>query len=79
MNYLKLTEPYYALEKGYAWNPFRKFPRNLPCFCASGKKAKKCCLPIIAQAVLKDNADFIKANWQDFLDGKLTTQSVKPK
>jgi len=26
------------------FNPNRKYPRNLPCPCQSGKKFKKCCL-----------------------------------
>jgi len=29
--------------KGYEWNPLRKWPRNDACFCKSGKKFKKCC------------------------------------
>jgi uncharacterized protein YecA (UPF0149 family) len=28
-----------------AWNPIQDLPRNKPCFCDSGKKFKKCCLP----------------------------------
>jgi hypothetical protein len=32
-------------EAGHAWNPLRNWPPNEKCFCNSGKKAKKCCLP----------------------------------
>jgi uncharacterized protein YecA (UPF0149 family) len=35
----------FVLHEGNAWNPLQKYPRNAPCFCNSGKKAKKCCLP----------------------------------
>ena len=33
----------YNPTKGNAWNPLREYPRNMPCFCGSGIKAKKCC------------------------------------
>jgi hypothetical protein len=29
-----------------SWNPIQDLPRNKPCFCDSGKKFKKCCLPL---------------------------------
>ncbi len=31
-----------VLKPGFAWNPFTKFPRNLPCYCGSGTKFKRC-------------------------------------
>ena len=34
-----------APKDGFAWNPLRDYPRNLACFCGSGGKAKRCCLP----------------------------------
>ena len=50
----------YIEQPGYEWNPLRGWPRNEPCWCSSGKKAKKCCLtaappcvPIRDAAVLK--------------------------
>ncbi len=27
-----------------AFNPLTRYPRNLPCFCGSTRKAKACCL-----------------------------------
>lgn len=35
----------YAPKDGHTWNPLAKWPVNEPCWCSSGKKAKKCCLP----------------------------------
>ncbi len=32
----------YGLNEGFTWNPLRKYPRNLTCFCGSGAKFKKC-------------------------------------
>ena len=29
------------------WNPLLAYGRNNPCWCDSGKKAKRCCLPNI--------------------------------
>ncbi len=26
------------------WNPLRDFPRNMPCFCGSTTKFKRCCM-----------------------------------
>lgn len=53
------------------WNPVRKFPRNFGCFCGSGEKAKKCCLPHIAPTVSKKFAGYVNENWEHLLDGKL--------
>ena len=47
-----------ALKNGYIHNPFVKYPRNLWCFCGSGKKFKKCCNGRVLEAVkLKGNED----------------------
>lgn len=47
----------YVPVEGSAWNPLQKYPRNEPCYCGSGKKFKKCCLPFeplaIDQAVVE--------------------------
>lgn len=29
----------------FVFNPFLKYPRNESCYCGSGIKFKKCCLP----------------------------------
>jgi hypothetical protein len=36
---------FYHLHAGNIWNPLRTYPRNNPCFCGSGQKSKRCCLP----------------------------------
>lgn len=37
----------YRPNEGFIFNPFRKLPRNEPCPCGSGKKFKKCHLPLL--------------------------------
>jgi hypothetical protein len=61
----------YAPKPGGAWNPLRQYPRNQPCFCGSLVKAKKCCLPYLAQAVSREVHDYVKNNWYLILDGRL--------
>jgi hypothetical protein len=36
---------------GFAFNPLRDYPRNAPCWCGSGVKAKKCHLPTVPPTV----------------------------
>lgn len=57
---------------GKTWNPVRKYPRNHGCFCGSGVKAKKCCLPHLALVVSEKFASHIKENWSDILTGHMT-------
>ncbi len=40
---------------GFSPNPLKRFPRNFPCWCNGGKKAKYCCLPRVR--------DFIETNF----------------
>jgi hypothetical protein len=61
-----------------AWNPMLGFPRNNPCFCASGVKFKKCCLPRMTRVISKENAKFIQQRWDEFVEGKLNTKEIKP-
>jgi hypothetical protein len=58
--------------KGHVWNPMRKYPRNKGCFCGSGAKAKKCCLPDIRAACSEKFADYIDSNWEKLLSGQMT-------
>jgi len=50
---------------GYDYNPLAGWPRNEPCFCASGKKAKKCHLPTLNPIIKASEAsklyEFMKA------------------
>lgn len=50
----------YHPRDGQAWNPLREWPRNESCFCRSGKKAKKCCLPAIQVTVSIKDAEKLK-------------------
>ncbi len=36
---------------GRLWNPLREFPRNMPCFCGSGNKFKRCCMKNLEDTV----------------------------
>lgn len=38
-------KPGYIPTTGNEFNPYMKFPRNETCYCGSGLKFKKCCLP----------------------------------
>jgi SEC-C motif len=65
-------------KEGYTWNPFLGYPRNHTCICTSGKKFKACCLGLMERVVTVDNARFVQANWEGFLNGRFTTKDVKP-
>jgi hypothetical protein len=41
---------------GFQWNPLAKYPRNMACWCKSGVKSKRCCLPQIADLVKDKDA-----------------------
>lgn len=47
----------YVPEAGFKWNPILKYPKNESCYCGSGKKFKKCCLPTETMAVNPTYAD----------------------
>jgi hypothetical protein len=46
---------------GYVFNPLKGYPRNEPCFCGSGLKAKKCCLNKLKDAVPAHTAERLEA------------------
>ncbi len=48
-------------KSGYEWNPFKKYPLNLHCYCGSGKKFKKCHANAIQQCVKSSDVKQIKA------------------
>jgi hypothetical protein len=50
----------YRPHEGNVWNPLLGYPRNDECFCRSGKKAKKCCLPNVHEVVTEQQALDIK-------------------
>jgi hypothetical protein len=45
-----IAAPVTCCSPAIAWNPLTGYPRNKGCFCGSGVKAKKCCLPYINRA-----------------------------
>lgn len=47
----------YVPQIGNKWNPILKYPKNESCYCGSGKKFKKCCLPGETMAVNSVYAD----------------------
>ena len=57
----KPHKTFFQPKQGHVRNPLADWPRNAPCWCKSGKKAKKCCLPEVAlTAVPKDQAKDLK-------------------
>jgi hypothetical protein len=59
---LKAYEPGDAVKAlpGFEMNPFRKYPRNMTCYCESGKKYKNCCLLIEPLAIPKGEAEIAR-------------------
>lgn len=53
----KLTDPNKAI-----WNPVKRYPRNAPCVCGSGKKFKKCCEPHQPVAINNEGEQTQKEN-----------------
>lgn len=51
----------YAPEKTHTWNPFKKYPHNLACYCGSGKKFKKCHANNIPETIPKVQEKEVKA------------------
>ena len=51
----------YKPKPGYTWNPFRKYPQNLPCYCGSGKKFKKCHRDVLPVCVKSSEVGQVEA------------------
>jgi hypothetical protein len=47
------------LRSQFAPNPLLKYPRNEACWCGSGEKAKKCCIPKQAPVCMLKHADVL--------------------
>lgn len=58
--------------EGRAWNRLRSYPPNKGCFCGSGAKAKKCCMPKLLPTMPIAEAKKIDANWEKILTGRTT-------
>ena len=64
--------------EGRTWNPLRGYPRNNGCFCGSGDKAKKCCMPKLLSTVPAGEAKKIEENWDRILTGHLKVHLDEP-
>src|ERR1700722_159470 len=49
--YTRLSKAALTLSNDMSWNPLLRYPRNALCFCGSGLKSKKCCLPKIPMTI----------------------------
>lgn len=71
-NYERPLKTYYRTPEGGAWNPLVGYPRNKGCFCGSGTKAKRCCLPHVMRCVSVKLATEISKNWARLMTGHYT-------
>lgn len=49
------------LTEGFAWNPMKAWPRNEACFCLSGIKFKKCCMPNLRECIAEAEVPKMKS------------------
>lgn len=52
---------HYAQRPGFVWNPLRSWPRNAPCWCGNGQKAKRCHLQTTPDLVKAEEAADLQA------------------
>jgi hypothetical protein len=57
----------YKPKDGLVFNPLLKYPRNIPCFCGSALKAKRCCIPKLKRAIPLERLEELKA-YMDHVD-----------
>jgi hypothetical protein len=57
-----------------AMNPLLGYPRNEPCWCGSGRKAKVCCLPRQPR-VIPANAAVLAAQYMTYIKLATATRS----
>ncbi len=57
-------------------NPFKQWPRNLPCFCGSGKKFKKCCNENISPTVTAEELEVLRPDFVRMLS-EIQSNSAK--
>lgn len=56
---------FYKPKPGMVPNPMMRYERNTGCWCGSGAKAKRCCLPGVKQVVTVQEAEFLNAYLKD--------------
>jgi len=57
---------------GYTWNPLKTYPRNAKCFCGSGKKHKICCIGLVLDCCLIEEASKLRIDWERIIKGTVT-------
>lgn len=72
----KFKQKVWRLSPGIVWNPLARYPRNKGCFCGSGVKSKRCCLPKISRAVPEGLAKEIKTDWEALMTGHKTLEKA---
>ncbi len=65
---------FWKCDPGNAWNPLVGFPRNAACFCGSGSKAKRCCLPRVAEFCSSKKAAELKRLMPQIVAGTVRIQ-----
>ena len=65
LRWRRLAKASYQLKPGWVWNPLLRFPRNSLCFCGSGIKSKKCCLPKVPLSCKVKEADSMRTICQN--------------
>lgn len=69
----KYRAQYWTLLPGYQWNPLaNRYPGNKGCFCGSGVKAKRCCIPHQPRILTVDLVLELKKHWPKLLTGHVT-------
>jgi hypothetical protein len=61
----------YRPDRGNAWNPLKRYPRNAACFCGSGEKHKKCCGPMVIEYCSAKKAAELERIWPDIIAGRI--------
>ena len=69
----------YRAPAGQAINPLRQFPRNLPCYCGSGVKFKRCHWGKQPEAIPQEWATRINAEWARLVSGALVIDEHEKK
>lgn len=70
IKYMSGMKGSFVLKPSKAWNPLKSYPRNLLCFCDSGRKAKACCLPTLNETCNAEHVPQLKALMRNKIDGQ---------
>jgi SEC-C motif len=56
-----------VLKPGLKYNPFKKWPPNLFCFCGSGANFKRCCIDKIPAGVPETNYESLRRDCETMI------------